>query len=64
MLEFCKKVLVKVSFDRILFTKELNKAIKWLKSKEDLSMLREWCLNRYGNVYGDVIQQSFSPVLA
>lgn len=64
MLEFCKKVLVKVSFDRILFTKELNKAIKWLKEKEDISQLREWCLQRFGSQYGDIIDQSFSPVLA
>jgi len=64
MLEFCKKVLVKVSFDRILFTKELNKAIKWLKEKDELSQLREWCINKYGSVYGDIIDQSFQPVLA
>ena len=64
MLEFCKKVLVEVSFDRILFTKELNKAIKWLKEKEDLSQLRDWCLQRFGSKYGDIIHQSFSPVLA
>ncbi|MGB0422756.1 MAG: hypothetical protein ACPGED_00465 [Flavobacteriales bacterium] len=64
MLEFCKKVLVKVSFDRILFTKELNKAIKWLKEKDELSQLKEWCIKKYGSVYGDVIDQSFQPVLA
>ena len=41
MLEFCKKVLTNVSFDRMLFTKELQKAIKWVK-KEELTALREW----------------------
>jgi len=58
MLEFCKKVLTNVSFDRMLFTKELQKAIKWVK-KEELTALREWCLHQFGTRYGDVIDESF-----
>lgn len=58
MLEFCKKVLTNVSFDRVLFTKELHKAIKWV-NKEDLQSLREWCVNQFGARYGDVINDSF-----
>lgn len=63
MLEFCKKVLTKVSFDRFLFKKELLKAIKWL-NKEDLIALKTWCIGQFGNMYGDIIQDSFRPVLA
>lgn len=58
MLEFCKNVLRKVSFDRFLFTKELKKAIKWLKN-EDRNELKQWCLNNYGHVYQEIIIDSF-----
>jgi hypothetical protein len=63
MLEFCKNVLTKVSFDRKLFQKELKKSIKWL-SKEDLLQLKSWCMQRFGGMYGDLIQETFTPVLA
>ncbi len=63
MLEFCKKVLTNVSFDRILFKKELQKAIKWVQ-KEELTSLREWCIDKFGYKYGDIIQSSFHPALA
>jgi len=63
MLEFCKNILTKVSFDRILFRKELKKAISWLKTKEEKIQLREWCQNQFGSVYGDIISDSF-PQLA
>ena len=33
MLELCKEILTKVSFDRYLFQKELKKAIKWIKNQ-------------------------------
>lgn len=58
MLEFCKKVLTNVSFDRVLFTKELHKAIKWV-NKEDLTSLKDWCVSQFGARYGDVIDDSF-----
>ncbi|MDG1260861.1 MAG: hypothetical protein P8H59_10845 [Flavobacteriales bacterium] len=63
MLDFCKKILTKVSFDRMLFTKELSKAIKRL-NKEELVNLRTWCNQRFGNIYGDVINESFTLALA
>jgi hypothetical protein len=58
MLEFCKKVLTNVSFDRMLFLKELQKSIQWVK-KDELAALREWCLNQFGHRYGDEINASF-----
>ena len=59
MLEFCKSVLSKVSFDRALFAKELKKSVTWLK-KSEIQNLKAWCLNRYGDLYGDLIISTFS----
>ena len=58
MLEFCKNVLGKISFDRYLFKKELQKARKLLKPKEAL-VLKVWCLAQFGHVYKDVILEVF-----
>lgn len=58
MFEYSKEVLTKVSFDRSLFARELNKAIRWLKADER-KMLMLWCLATFGNKYGDVINQAF-----
>ncbi len=62
MLEFCKSVLQKVSFDHTLFQKELNKSIKWI-NQEDAENLRQWCLNTYGNKYADIINTAFETLL-
>ena len=59
MLEFCKKVLAKVSFDRALFAKELKKSMRWLKRAERES-LKQWCSKKYGDLYGDIILTTFS----
>jgi len=44
MYEYTKSVLERVSFDIILFRKELNKAIRTLLPYE-LDLLREWLLS-------------------
>jgi hypothetical protein len=62
MLEFCKKVLEKVSFDQKLFKKELRKAIKWVKTDE-LEVLRRWCLIKFGNLYRSLIEDSFKNAI-
>ncbi len=62
MFEYSKEILTKVSFDRTLFSKELTKAIKWLKADER-KMLMMWCLATFGHKYGDVITQSFRHVV-
>tara|TARA_B100000768_G_scaffold144585_1_gene137164 strand:+ start:587 stop:784 length:198 start_codon:yes stop_codon:yes gene_type:complete len=59
MLEFCKSVLSKVSFDRALFAKELKKSVRWLKRSE-IQNLQDWCIKGYGEVYGDLITSTFS----
>ena len=58
MLEYSKEILVKVSFDRFLFRKELKKAVKWLKS-EDRQVLMMWCMTTFGVLYNDIIQEAF-----
>ncbi len=62
MLEFCKKVLEKVSFDKNLFKKELMKAIKWVKTDE-LEVLKRWCLIKFGSLYRSLIEDSFQQAL-
>jgi len=61
MYEFSKKVLLKVSFDRTLFRKELLKSKKWLKGDE-LIMLKAWCLTTFGHIYRDTIIDAFEMV--
>jgi hypothetical protein len=58
MLEFCKEILTKVSFDRFLFRKELEKSIRWMKG-EELDQLKQWCLATFGTKYRDIIANSF-----
>lgn len=59
MLELCKEILTKVSFDKALFTKELLKAIGWIK-KEELDTFRDWCTGMFGQKYPDVLQHAFA----
>jgi coproporphyrinogen III oxidase-like Fe-S oxidoreductase len=61
MLELTKKILVRVSFDPILFQKELSKALGWIKDSEEVRRLKEWCIKEFGNRYPTIIQTAFSP---
>lgn len=61
MLELSKEILEKVSFDRMLFRKELLKAINWLK-KDELALFKVWCLTTFGNVYGDLLREVFGNI--
>lgn len=56
MFEFCKQVLLKVSFDRELFRKELIKSIKFL-GKDEVIMLEAWCVATFGHQYQDVLRE-------
>jgi hypothetical protein len=62
MLDYTKLILRKVSFSRELFGKELKKSIKWLK-KEEILLLQSWCILTFGDIYGDVIQESFKQLI-
>jgi len=59
MLEFKKKILSKVSFDRRLFEKELIKAVRWLVPKEVVE-LKCWCYENYGEKYKEVLDHCFN----
>ena len=59
MLEFSKKVLNKVSFDKKLFKKELQKSLRWL-SKREMPHLKIWALatfSQYKNIILEVFDQ-------
>ena len=55
MLEFSKKVLNKVSFDKILFKKELQKSLRWL-SKTEMTHLKIWALATFSQYKGTILE--------
>tara|TARA_Y100000746_G_C15085942_1_gene278089 strand:- start:180 stop:365 length:186 start_codon:yes stop_codon:yes gene_type:complete len=60
MLEFSKKILRKVSFDKNLFRKELSKSISWLTKKEILT-LKIWTLTTFSQ-YKNTILEVFDQI--
>ncbi|MFT5820608.1 MAG: hypothetical protein ACI8ZM_001853 [Crocinitomix sp.] len=58
MLELCKEILIKVSFDKVLFQKELGKSLSWIKS-EEVEGFKEWCLKTFGKKYPQILQVEF-----
>ena len=60
MLEFTKKILQKVSFDKILFKKELSKSVRWLNKKEVIT-LKIWALTTFSQ-YKNTILEVFDQI--
>ena len=58
MLEYTKTILQKVSFSPALFGKELKKSLRWLQ-KDEVYILRSWCLVTFGDLYLEIIQEAF-----
>jgi hypothetical protein len=58
MLNYVKTVLTKVSFDALLFEKELRKAIKMLIADE-IYELKNWCYTSFGNQYEAILNRCF-----
>jgi len=58
MLEYVKTILVKVSFDKMLFEKELRKAFKVLV-KEEIEQLKQWCYDQFSGVYLIILNRVF-----
>jgi hypothetical protein len=58
MLEYTKTILQKVSFSPYLFNKELKKSFRWL-SKQEILALQAWCVLTFGDIYTDIIRESF-----
>jgi hypothetical protein len=61
MLEITKTVLKSVSFDKNLFKKELLKAKKWLR-RDELLMLKAWCITYFGSSHLDLIKEVFDSI--
>ncbi len=59
-LDFSKKILRAVSFDKALFQKELRKIIKWLNNTDEVRMFQEWCIVEFGAKYPKIIQSTFA----
>ena len=59
MLEYIKMILLKVSFDKKLFEKELRKAFKVL-IPEELKQLKQWCYEKFSEMYLFVLNKVFS----
>lgn len=55
MLEYSKTILSKVSFDPILFKKELRKSLSWVNQNEQ-KLLIQWCILEFGTRYGHIIK--------
>ena len=60
MLEFTKKILSKVSFDKTLFKKELSKSSRWL-SKQEVITLKIWALTTFSQ-YKNTILEVFDQI--
>ena len=60
MLEFSKKILSKVSFDKSLFKKELQKSSGWM-SKKELMHLKIWALTAFAG-YKKIILAVFDNI--
>ena len=60
MLQYTKQILLKVSFDKKLFRKELIKAKRFLKTADERQKLMVWALATFGATYGDIITDVFN----
>jgi hypothetical protein len=58
MLEYVKLILEKVSFDSLLFEKELRKAKKELQFSE-LYELKQWCFNKFYDSHKYILDKHF-----
>ena len=55
MLELSKKILRKVSFDKNLFRKELQKSTGWLSKKEGTT-LKIWALTTFSQYKNTILE--------
>ena len=58
MLNYFKTILSRVSFDALLFEKELRKAIKALIA-EEVQELKSWCYANFGNEHEAILNRCF-----
>ncbi len=60
MLELTKKILTKVSFDALLFQKELFKALKWITDSDEIKKFQEWCVSEFATIHPTIIKKAFA----
>lgn len=58
MLEYTKTILVRVSFDKTLFKKELEKSLNTLEPK-DIRQLQTWLNLKYSRTFPEIIEEYF-----
>lgn len=61
MLEYFKVILQKVSFDKMLFEKELQKALKAI-NEEEVYQLYSWCYEEFNEKHSAILDKYFSMV--
>ncbi|OGX86526.1 hypothetical protein BEN47_12775 [Hymenobacter lapidarius] len=61
MLDYVKMILLKVSFNKALFEKELRKALKMLLPAE-VPDFRSWCYQQFARVYRRVLKRVFGSL--
>ena len=59
MLEYVKTILLKVSFDKRLFEKELRKAFNVLVP-EEIKQLEMWCYEKFSDLYPLILNRVFA----
>ena len=58
MLNYVKMILTKVSFDKVLFEKELTKAVQKLNVNELLE-LKTWCYSNFSDNNIETLEKLF-----
>jgi hypothetical protein len=59
MLDYVKTILLKVSFSKVLFEKELRKALRHVLPAE-LPYFRTWCYEQFSRLYWAVMNRIFA----
>lgn len=63
MLDYVKMILLKVSFNKTLFEKELRKALTMLLPAE-MPDFQAWCYQEFSRLYRAVLNQVFGLAAA
>ncbi len=61
MLDYVKMILLKVSFNKVLFEKELRKSLKIL-SPAEVPDFRVWCYRQFARIYRRVLGRVFGSI--
>ncbi|GAB3727074.1 hypothetical protein GCM10027594_08930 [Hymenobacter agri] len=61
MLDYVKMILLKVSFSKALFEKELRKALRVILPAE-VQDFRRWCYRQFSRIYRRVLKRVFGEL--